>query len=154
VRNASDAQDPNIKTSNYLNSLLALREVKGLGADDALLCNRQGHLTEGTTFSVFAVTAQKELITPSLRCGILDSITRRHVIECAKAMGISVSELEATASLYHQAKEIFIASSVREVVPVHTWDDKHFVAPGELTAILQEKLSGVIKDYVATHPKF
>jgi hypothetical protein len=87
-----------------------------------------------------------------------DAIARqrniRHVIECAKAMGISVSELEATASLYHQAKEIFIASSVREVVPVHTWDDKHFVAPGELTAILQEKLSGVIKDYVATHPKF
>lgn len=153
IRNASDAQDPNIKTSNYLNSLLALQDVKKRGADDAILCNRQGTVTEGTTFSVFGVTKAGSLITPSLNVGILDSITRRHVMEVAKK-NMRVEEGEFPVSAFLDCPEAFIASSVREIVPVNAWDEKRFEAPGTHTKALQEGLRNTIQQYVSTHKKF
>jgi len=154
VRNASDAQDPNIKTSNYLNSLLALQDVKRRGADDAILCNRLGQVTEGTTFSVFGVTEEGKLITPAQGVGILDSITRRHVLEEARRF-MATEEGEFPVETFMNCREAFIASSVREIVPIHTWDGKKFTeVPGPVTRDLQARLRAVIDTYVRSHRKF
>ena len=149
VRNAADAQDPNIKTSNYLNSLLALQEVKARGADDAILCNRQGHVTEGTTFSVFGVKGNR-LITASLGEGILDSITRRHVIESA-GPELTVEEGAFTLEEFLTCDEAFVASSIREVVPISKWDQKTFKVPGRVTTLVHQKLQAHIQAYLKSH---
>ncbi len=150
LRNSAAAQDPNIKTSNYLNSLLALQDVKARGADDAILCNADGIVTEGTTFSVFGARGN-ELITADLNVGILDSITRRHVIEAA-GPELKVKEGSFSLAEFLACDEAFIASSVREVVPIRQWDGKTFAAmPGKIATLVHQKLQAHIKEYLATH---
>jgi branched-chain amino acid aminotransferase len=153
VRNSSAAQDPNIKTSNYLNSLLALQEVKARGGEDAVLCNGRGIVTEGTTFSLFGVTPDKTLITPSLEVGILDSITRRHVLELGKRF-FNVKEGFFSLAQFHQCEEVFIASSVREIVPVREWDGRAYQVPSPVTERLKADLKNTFQEYIISHCKY
>jgi branched-chain amino acid aminotransferase len=146
VRNSAAAQDPNIKTSNYLNSLLALQDAQSRGGEDAIMCNAAGQVTEGTTFSVFGVRGET-LITPALSIGILDSITRRHVMEAAQG-SLKVEEGFYTLSEFLECDETFIASSVREVVPIRQWDARGFDTPGPKTKLLQERLTSLIQKYL------
>ncbi|NBX92559.1 MAG: branched-chain amino acid aminotransferase [Proteobacteria bacterium] len=137
LRNSSLAQDPNIKSSNYLNSLLALKEATDRGAMDAVLLNANGQVTEGTTFSVFSVSLAGVLRTPDLKVGILDSITRRHVLKIAKEF-MPVEEGIFDLREFLESKEVFLVSSVREICPVNQWDDRKFLAPGPITLRLQQ----------------
>lgn len=153
IRNSSQAQDPNIKTSNYLNSLLALKDVKERGAMDAVLLNAQGKVTEGTTFSVFSVGKDGILRTPALSVGILDGITRRHIL---KAAGNFLKTEEGAYSLteFQSASEVFIASSVREICPVYRWDEKNYPAPGEVTRKLQVAYRAIIKESIGKEEQY
>ncbi|MEZ4752335.1 MAG: aminotransferase class IV [Bdellovibrionota bacterium] len=152
-RNPISAQDPNIKTSNYLNSLLACQDVKRRGVVDGILCDFQGNVTEGTNFSIFGVTHDNEVITPGLEVGILDSITRRHVLSVA-ATKFAVREAAIPLSDFQNCKEVFIVSSTREIVGVSEWDGKAYPAPGEITQYLLGLLQEEIRQYVETHAKF
>jgi len=153
VRNSTLSQDPNIKTSSYLNSLLALQDAKARGGDDAIMCDMKGNVTEGTNFSVFAVKKDGRLVTPSLEVGILDSITRRHVIESARKQ-IEVEEGFYPLADFLDSEETFIVSSTREIVPIREWDDRVFPVDGPVTKSLHQKLENEIQRYVSTHPKF
>lgn len=153
IRNSALAQDPNIKTSNYLNSFLALQDAKRRGASDAIMCDREGHVAEGTTFSVFGVTAGGGLITASLEVGILDSITRRLVLELAKGL-LNVREDFFKLNEFQACREVFIASSIREIIPVRQWDNLTYKVPGRYTREIATRLKAQITDYVRTHPKF
>lgn len=153
VRNSVLAQDPNIKTSNYLNSLLALQEVKDRGGEDAILCDIHGNVTEGTTFSVFGVTTSDVVITPSLEVGILDSITRRHVLGIARKF-FKVKEGFFKANEFYNCREAFIVSSIREILPVRALDMMEYGVPGPVTSALYERLKEDIRGYVSTHEKF
>ena len=151
-RNPAGAQDPDIKTSNYLNSLLALQEVQKRGGQDAVMCDGEGIVTEGTTFSVFAVKGER-LVTPSLAVGILDSITRRHVLSRV-SQEFDVEEGKYTISEFLDSDEVFLASSVREVVSISEWDGKKFPIHGKITSTAHALLQQDIKDYSSTHPKY
>ncbi|MCX6104027.1 MAG: aminotransferase class IV [Proteobacteria bacterium] len=153
VRNSISAQDPNIKTSNYLNSLLALQDVKSRGGEDAILCDSKGHVAEGTTFSLFGVTPSQTLITSSLEVGILDSITRRHVLELGKKF-LKIEEGFIPLSRFQECTEVFIASSIREIVPVREWDGKKYLLPGKVTEVLKKGFKDTIQTYISTHPKY
>ncbi len=153
VRNSAAAQDPNIKTSNYLNSLLALQDVRARGGEDAVLCDSFGNVTEGTTFSIFGVKTEGQLVTPSLEVGILDSITRRHVIALG-GLKKKVEEGVFSREQFQNCPEIFIVSSVREIIPVAEWDGKKYPCPGPVTDALQQELKAEIRAYVAGHPRF
>lgn len=154
VRNSARAQDPNIKTSNYLNSLLALQDARARGAEDAVLCDADGNVTEGTTFSIFGVTEAGTLITPSLDVGILESITRRHVIRVASSQGLKLEEGHYPLSALLNCREIFATSSLREILPVREWDGKEFPVSGEITRKLHEALREDIRQYLSAHPKY
>ncbi len=153
IRNAIRAQDPNIKTSNYLNSLLALQEVRSRGAEDAIMCDSAGNVTEGTTFAVFGVSGGK-LLTPSLSVGILESITRRHVIDCAGQIGAPVEEAVIPLKHFLECQEVFAASSIREILPIREWDGKTFPVPGPVTAKLYDAFRKKISQYISAHEKF
>src|SRR5207245_7324145 len=86
-RHPPQALDPALKTGNYLNNILALREAHEAGADDAILLDLAGRVTEGTTSNVFFVQ-RGVLVTPPLALGMLEGVTRGLFIEIARAEGL------------------------------------------------------------------
>ncbi|MDR3608425.1 MAG: aminotransferase class IV [Oligoflexia bacterium] len=128
LRNDPRALDPAMKTGNYLNSLLAYLEAVP-AFDDALMLNRDGHVSEGTTFNIFYVK-RGIIATPPLDIGILDGVTRRLVIQCARKLGYPVREVRFPKERLYEADEIFMSSSVKEVFPVTRIDNKR-VGKGE-----------------------
>jgi branched-chain amino acid aminotransferase len=128
-----------LKTLSYAGNMLASRMAKEQGADDALLVTPHGRILEAPTATFFWVRDGR-LLTPPLEDGILASITRdRLVAECA------VEEAAATLDDVREAQEAFIASSVREVMPVTAVDDIELPeAPGPVTRAAHEALTARI----------
>lgn len=139
LRNHPRALDPAMKSGNYLNSLLAYLEAHEENYHDALLCNSDQHITEGTTFNIFYIR-KKIVVTPPLDIGILDGITRRKVLGLASQLGLSVREVRFPRERLYEADEVFISSSIREVFSVTQIDQKTIGSGsvGPITQKLQE----------------
>ena len=105
------------KSGNYLLNVLALGEAKRHGAHEAILLDHQGRVTEGATSNIFLVQGGG-LHTPPLHAGILEGITRRSVFALAGAAGLEVIERELRPADLRDTEEIFLTSSLREVLPV------------------------------------
>lgn len=122
------------KPAGYLNNMLAVARAQQRGDDDALLLGVQGELLEGATSSLFLVR-DGEVLTPPLALGILPGITRERVIGAARALGLSVRERLLTIHDAYRAHELFLTSSVRQVVGVVAVDGVSIGAgaPGPLT---------------------
>ncbi|MCA9714506.1 MAG: aminotransferase class IV [Myxococcales bacterium] len=113
--------DPSLKTGNYLNSILALRQAIDGDAEDAILCNAAGAVAEGATSNVFMVAGGR-VLTPSFETGLLKGITRTVVVELAAAQGLQVEEVTIMPAELRAADEVFLTSSVRGVMPVTRLD--------------------------------
>ncbi|MBS2030358.1 MAG: aminotransferase class IV [Deltaproteobacteria bacterium] len=135
-RNPRQALDPAAKTGNYLNSVLAMGEAKKAGAHEAILLGIDGGVTEGASSNVFLVQ-RGTLVTPALEVGILAGVTRRIVLELARELKIPVQERRVEPAELENADEAFLASSIREVMPIARVDDKVLAAPGPLTTKLR-----------------
>lgn len=105
------------KIGNYLVAVLATRAAKERGAHEALIVDAGGRVVEGATSNVFFVE-QGRLVTPPERAGILPGITRAHALEAARRLGLPVDFESPNVSRLLAADEVFISSSVRELVPV------------------------------------
>jgi branched-chain amino acid aminotransferase len=106
-----------LKTLSYAANMLAGRLAKEQGGDEALLVSPHGRVLEGPTWTFFWVTGGR-LHTPPLSDGILDSITRRRLLEECE-----VTEAVCTLDDVRGADEAFVASTVREVMPIASVDD-------------------------------
>jgi len=147
-RNYPGALDPQIKSTSFLNNILAKREAIAARAFDSLLLNWESHLAECTVSNLFFV-ASGRLRTPSLACGILDGITRRIILSLAQEEGIQVEEGAYTLDQLLQAEECFLTNTTMEVMPV-TRVAGHQVGtgtPGPLTRRLHQL-------FVANRPRF
>jgi branched-subunit amino acid aminotransferase/4-amino-4-deoxychorismate lyase len=113
------------KILSYAPNLSATRRSVAEGFDDALLLTVSDVMLEGPTFSVAWVIGGV-LETPGLGLGILDSITRRTVIDLAAGLGIQVREGEWTLDRLELADEVMALSTVREVQPVSAVGRKRF----------------------------
>jgi branched-chain amino acid aminotransferase len=120
-RAAPDAVDPSAKTGAHLPNVLAVREARAAGAHEALLLDAQGFVTEGSSSNVFAV-ARGTLRTPPLAAGILEGVTRGVVLRLARQAGVPVEEVPLRPEDLEGADEVFITSTVREIVPVTRLD--------------------------------
>ena len=125
------------KVTNYLESLLAVREAKARGAQEALIVDGRGDVVEGTTSNVFAAKDGR-LATPPVEAGILAGITRAHVLEAAAAVGIAVDERRLRPEDLYEADEVFVTSSIRELLPVVRVDGRTIGAgvPGPIARSL------------------
>ncbi len=111
------ALDPAIKSGNYLNNVLGLREAHQRGATDCLFLNERGQVTEASTSNVYLVKDQT-LLTPSLSAGLLAGVTRRLLGQmCAEAQ-IRCLEQDLTEADVRGADEVFLSSSLRDITPV------------------------------------
>lgn len=116
-----------VKSLSYGANMLASRLAQEAGYDEALLVTPHGRVLEAPTSSIFWVQ-DSELLTPPLDEHILASITRRLIIEVAGAR-----ERSCTLDGLYEADEVFLASTVREVMPVIAVDDRTFAAPGPVS---------------------
>ncbi len=132
-----------VKSLSYGANVLARRLAREQGADDALLVTPHRHVLEAPTASVFWV-AGGSVRTPPLDEHILASITRRIVIEETGA-----AEESVTLDELLEAEEVFLASTVREVHPVHAVDDHTFSAPGPVSSEVAAQVSARIRSELA-----
>ena len=100
-----------LKTLAYLDNVLARREARAAGADEALMLNTQGQLAGAAAANLFWVAGER-LVTPALACGVLPGIARGRVIAAARARGIGVEEVAATPESLAAATAIFLTNSL------------------------------------------
>jgi len=116
-RDAVDATTHEIKSLNYLNSVLAKIEAVDAGADDALMLDRNGFVSEATTTNIFVIR-DGEIFTPPSTAGILPGVTRRRIIRLAKELGYDITKKELTPHNVITADEAFLTGTLAEIVPL------------------------------------
>ncbi|MCH2134971.1 MAG: branched-chain-amino-acid transaminase [Phycisphaerales bacterium] len=116
--------DPQIKSLNYLNNILAKVEAIEAGVLEAIMLNTQGHVAECTGDNIFLVK-DGSIITPDTSAGMLHGITRRFVIEeVAPACGYSVEARTVEKEELFEADEIFLTGTAAEVIGVSSINGK------------------------------
>lgn len=129
------------KTLNYLPNVLWTRDARARGVDEALIVAHGERVIEGASSNVFVVHG-RDVATPPLADGCLPGITRAFVLKAAAAAGVAAREAPVTLADVWTADEVFVTSSVREVLPLVAVDD-HEVgdgAPGAVTRALHRAL--------------
>jgi branched-chain amino acid aminotransferase len=116
-RNPVEALSPDIKSGNYLNNILGVAEAVELGADDCLMLNPAGIVTEASNSNVFFVIDDR-LVTPSADSGVLRGITKAAIQRMGAEHGITVHETSIRAKDLERATECFVTSATREAMPV------------------------------------
>jgi branched-chain amino acid aminotransferase len=116
-RDAVDATTHEIKSLNYLNSVLAKLEAADAGADDALMLDRNGFVSEATTTNIFIVK-KGEIFTPPSTAGILPGVTRKRIIRLARELDYRCAEKGLTPYDVTNADEAFLTGTLSEVVPL------------------------------------
>lgn len=109
--------DPQVKSGNYLGSVMAVAEARKRNAYEAILCDNVGRITEGSS-SNFFVARGGWVTTPPLSVGLLEGITRRKVMQLFAQEKIRCAEQPLWPIDLQGADEAFLTSSVRGVVPI------------------------------------
>ncbi len=140
IRNHSDALNPNVKSLNYLNNILAKIECINAGATEGIMLNKDGYVAEGTGDNIFIVK-DNGIITPPTTAGILIGITRNVVIELANEAGMTVKEEQLTRDDLYNADECFLTGTAAEIIPVVNLDGRKIASgkPGKVTLNLLRK---------------
>jgi branched-chain amino acid aminotransferase len=125
------------KVGNYLVAVLAMRQARQTGAVEALIVDHDGRVVEGSTSNVFVVH-EGRLYTPAETDGILPGITRARVLDVARELGLPIVLGPLERERVEQADEVFISSSIRELLPVVRIDGRVVGdgAPGPITRAL------------------
>ncbi|HDQ26412.1 MAG TPA: branched-chain-amino-acid transaminase [bacterium] len=136
-RNTSEALNPQVKSLNYLNNILAKIEAKNHNSLEAVMINNEGYVSEATGDNIFIVK-DGVLITPSLHCGGLNGITRRTVLEIAAKLKIKTREDVMTRYELYTADECFLTGTAAKVIPVVNIDAREINGgkPGRVTGII------------------
>ena len=139
IRNHPLALDPQIKSLNYLNNILAKIEGLKVGCVETLMLNHKGEVAECTGDNIFIVN-EGVLQTPPVSAGVLKGVTRGAVMELAREDGIKVEEVTMTLENVYAADECFLTGSAAEVVPVREVDGNRIGAgtPGMITRRLTD----------------
>ena len=146
-RSPVECLDPQIKSLNYLNNILARIEANRAGMDEALMLNLDGYVSEGSVDNIF-VLRSGSLKTPPLSDGLLAGITRAVVIKVASGIGIPCEEASLTVRDLQQADECFLTGTGAELIPVRQIDEHHFSVPDSpLTPVIMAGFKERIAEY-------
>jgi len=139
----------------YTNSILAKREAKVAGYDEAVLMDVQGHVSEGSGENIFIVKKGR-LLTPPLSASILEGVTRDTILVLAREEGIPVSEEMITRDQLYLADEAFLTGTAAEVTPIREVDARRLGegGMGPITKRLQQRYFDVVKGSDTSHPEW
>ncbi len=123
LRSHPESVNPQIKSLNYLNNILAKIEAINSGYEEALMLNTHGHVSECTGENVF-ILKDGRLATPPTHVGALRGITRQAVMELGAKMGLEVKEEIMTRHDIYNAEEVFLTGTAAEIVPIVKVDNR------------------------------
>jgi len=135
-RDPVDATSHEVKSLNYLNSVLAKIESNTAGVDEAICLDKTGFVCEGVAENVFIVKDGK-VITPPTSTGALRGITRNVVMDLAKKLGYQVIETNVTPNDLFTADEVFLTGTAAEITPVREVN-KRIIGDGKLGPITKK----------------
>lgn len=138
-RNSPASMNPQVKSLNYLNSVMVKLEAARAGALEALTVNSQGYVCEGSGDNVFIVKRGK-VYTPPTYLGALDGITRHAIMDLCEEMGLPLTETPFTRHDVYVADECFLTGTAAEVIPVIEVDGRE-IGSGQPGPITQQLLS-------------
>ena len=153
-RNPIDTLSPAWKTGNYLNNILCLREARARGADEVVILNQYGAVTEAAVSNIGFVR-NGVIVTPPLTAGILGGITRKILLtKVAITVGIPVREETVQPADFEKMQECFILSTTKDIGPVAAIDDVRFVVgPNTVTSRLKSAFADYARTYSISHPE-
>jgi len=130
---------------NYVNSILAKREVVAAGFDEALLLDTEGYVSEGSGENVFII--KNGAIKTTSLTSILKGITRESIIKIARDKGYSVTEERFTRDELYTADEAFFTGTAAEITPISEVDRRSIGTgkPGPVTRAIQETFFNAVK---------
>ncbi|MCD6352857.1 MAG: branched-chain amino acid transaminase [Proteobacteria bacterium] len=130
---------------NYVNSILAKREITAAGYDEAILLDTEGYVSEASGENIFIV--KNGVIKTTPRTSILPGITRDSVITIAKDKGYPLVEDRFTRDELYLADEAFFSGTAAEITPVREVDNRLIGSgsPGPITSDIQNTFFDVVK---------
>jgi branched-chain amino acid aminotransferase len=142
-------------TGQYTNSVLAKREAKLGGYDEAILLDASGYVSEGSGENIFMVR-KGVIYTPDLSCSILEGITRDTIITLARELGYTVVESRLTRDQLWLADEVFFTGTAAEVTPVREIDNRTVGdgTIGPITKRIQARFFDVVRGTDTSHPEW
>lgn len=146
-RDPVDATSHEIKSLNYLNSILAKLEANIWGVDEAIVLDKNGFVCEGVAENIFMVKNGK-LCTPPTYTGALHGITAQAVQDLAKKLGYDVEETIITPFQLFNADEVFFTGTASEIIPLREINKRQINdgKPGPITKQLQAEFAKLIRD--------
>jgi len=146
LRNLPEALNPQIKSLNYLNNILAKIEAINCGYQEAIMLDSMGYVAECTGENIFIVK-RGELYTPPQCMGTLRGITRDVILEIAVKKNISKHEHVLTRHELYISDEAFLTGTAAEIIPVVKVDGRVIGngRPGEITLMLIKEFHKVTK---------
>ncbi len=146
-RDPVDATSHEIKSLNYLNSILAKIEANIAGVDEAICLDKNGFVCEGVAENIFIVKNGK-LYTPPTYTGALHGITAESVQDLARKLGYDMQEKIITPFELFNADEVFFTGTAAEIVPVREINKRQINdgTPGPVTRRLMEEFARVVRD--------
>jgi len=146
IRNLPEALNPQIKSLNYLNNILAKIEAANAGCEEAIMLDSLGYVAECTGDNIFIVKGN-HLYTPPQCMGTLRGITRDSILEIARKSKIPVHEHVITRHEVFISDECFLTGTAAEIIPVVKVDGRIIgtAKPGKLTLGLMKKFKELTK---------
>ena len=146
-RNPVDATSHEIKSLNYLNSVLAKIEANANGVDEALCLESNGYIAEGVGENVF-IAKNGELLTPPTSTGALAGITAEVITQLIAKLGLKLTVTNLTPFMMFTADEAFFTGTAIEMVPIREVNKRQIGTgkPGPITKKLMAEFHKVIED--------
>lgn len=138
-----------LKSTSYLESLIARQEARTNLVDEAVCLNEKGTVAEGSMSNIFIVD-RGNIKTPGLNSGILPGITRAYVFELAAKLRIPCFEHDFRPDELYQADEAFFTNSLIEIMPLTRLNGKSIGrgTPGPVTSIIAESYRSAVNRFI------
>ncbi|RJS69763.1 branched-chain-amino-acid transaminase [Candidatus Bathyarchaeota archaeon] len=146
-RDPVDATSHEVKSLNYMNSILGKIEANVAGFDEAICLDKNGHISEGIAENIFIVKNGK-IITPPTSTGALVGITRDVIMKLAEKLGYKAVEANITPTDLFTADEAFFTGTAAEVVPIVEVNKRKIGdgKPGPITKRLMQEFEKIVRD--------
>jgi branched-chain amino acid aminotransferase len=146
-RDAIDATSHEVKSLNYMNSILAKIEANNAGVEEAISLNRTGYICEGVAENIFIVR-DGSIFTPHSSTGALPGITAKVVLQIARRLGYNAVKRNNSPHELFTADEVFFTGTAVEIIPVREIN-KRIIGDGKrgpVTKRLMDEFQKVVRD--------
>ena len=146
-RDPVDATSHEVKSLNYLNSIMAKIEANISGVDEAICLDKNGFICEGVAENIFMIR-NKKLFTPPSYTGALPGITAEATKQIAEKLGYETVEKNITPYELFNANEVFFTGTAAEIIPVREINKRVIDdgKPGPITRKLMEEFAKLVRD--------